>query len=88
MSWLKRQTNLINALVQLIKKKNDRKPRLLASGIKIRGVTMDFKDIERIIDYYAVVYANTFDNFDEMDKNLSTNYKMFLLNYSWFIMFC
>ena len=70
MSWLKRQTNLINVLVQLIKKKNYRRPRLQASGIKIRGVTMDFKDIERIIDYYAVVYANTFDNFDEMDKNL------------------
>lgn len=31
---------------------------------------MGFKDIERIVDYYAVVYANTFDNFDEMDKYL------------------
>lgn len=36
---------------------------------------MDFKNIERIIDYYAVVYANTFDNFDEMDINLR-NHKL------------
>ena len=67
--------NLINALVRLIKKNTDRRPRLLASGIKIRGVAMDFKNIERIIDYYAVVYANAFDNFDEMDINLR-NHKL------------
>ena len=40
---------------------------------------MGFKDIKRIVrKYYAVVYANTFDNLDETDKILeSTNYKTF-----------
>lgn len=36
------------------------------------------EDIERIVDYYAVVYANTFDNLMKWINILeSTNYKMF-----------